>query len=128
MAKECKANQCSNSRFGKGYCKFHQWMRPEVVAKAYAPKKRARIKTVSDRLASELSIYNPRAKEYKQENPECQARVSGVCTYHTSDVHHKKGRGIYLLDEDYWMPICRPCHTWIDLNPIQAKEMGLVVK
>jgi hypothetical protein len=43
---------------------------------------------------------------------------------HATDVHHKKGRGKYHLDVTTWLPVCRNCHAWIELNPIDAVELG----
>ena len=42
----------------------------------------------------------------------------------STDVHHKKGRGKYYLDEDTWLATCRQCHDEIHKNPIWARKMG----
>jgi hypothetical protein len=42
----------------------------------------------------------------------------------TTDVHHKKGRGKYLLDESTWLPVCREHHDKIHANPAWAFEQG----
>lgn len=47
----------------------------------------------------------------------CQARISGVCQGAAVDVHHKAGRGLYvMLRVETWAAVCRPCHRWIEEN------------
>ena len=67
--------------------------------------------------------YKKKRNLFLTENPNCQARLPG-CTLKSTDVHHKKGRGKYLLDTSTWLSCCRKCHTWIELNPLMAKELG----
>jgi len=124
MPKTCGHTGCSYNVFGGGYCKMHQWKRTDRKTPKNKPKKR--INQYSKKMKGLLAIYNPRAKVYKEENPYCEAKIPGICQYYTSDIHHKKGRGPYLLLEYTWMPICRMCHTWIDENPTEAREKGLV--
>ena len=74
------------------------------------------------------NIYLKKAKSFKQRHPECQAKISDICQYWTSDVHHKAGRhGSLLLDEFYWMAVCRLCHDWIGDNKSLAKEKGWLI-
>lgn len=54
----------------------------------------------------------------------CLAHLPGICTTHATDVHHKRGRGQYYLDITTWLPVCRACHNWIELHPIEAKQLG----
>lgn len=83
------------------------------------------IRKVSKRRQRQLSQYNKRVKEWKEENPLCMAKLSG-CTKHTIDCHHMKGKiELLLLDEKFWLPVCRNCHNWIERNPNDAKEKGL---
>jgi len=61
-----------------------------------------------------------------KDNPLCKARINGICVHQTSDIHHQKGRvGELLTDQDYWLPVCRPCHSWIELHPTEAQKKGL---
>lgn len=55
-------------------------------------------------------------------------RICGIagCLNHTSDVHHTKKRGRYLLDVSTWRAVCRKCHNWIHDNPAKARELGLL--
>jgi hypothetical protein len=70
--------------------------------------------------------YSAQRKIFLNKNPMCQMHLPGICTQHASDVHHMKGRiGDLLLDEQFWKAGCRACHSWVELNPFEAKEMGL---
>ena len=57
----------------------------------------------------------------------CQAALPG-CTQRSTDIHHKKGRGKYHNDITTWLSVCRTCHNWIELNPIDAQELGFSLK
>jgi hypothetical protein len=35
--------------------------------------------------------------------------------------------GPLLLDERYWMPVCRTCHDWIEDHGRLARELGFVI-
>jgi len=56
-------------------------------------------------------------------NSICQANLPG-CGVHATDVHHSKGRGKYYLDVNTWKALCRSCHSWLELHPIEAKALG----
>lgn len=58
------------------------------------------------------------------ENQLCKARIIPVCTLKASQVHHKKGRGIYLLDQSTWLPVCDGCHREITIHSAEAIEKG----
>jgi len=95
-------------------------------AKVFPVKKyqTVQIKKVSTRQQRLNTAYNVQAKVYKKNNPVCKARVKCIGSQ-TTDVHHKKGRGEYLLDESTWLPVCRECHNWINENNKQAMALGL---
>jgi hypothetical protein len=41
--------------------------------------------------------------------------------------HHSRGRrGTLLLEKRYWIPVSAEGHSWIDRNPKQARELGLL--
>ena len=45
----------------------------------------------------------------------------------TCDNHHKHGKlGKLLMDERFWIPVCRSCHAWIDANRKAAQALGLL--
>lgn len=64
--------------------------------------------------------YEALANEFKRLNPMC-----GVCHKKpTSDVHHSRGRlGPLLMDQRFWIPVCRTCHDWIGSNPDAARKL-----
>jgi hypothetical protein len=89
-------------------------------AKGPAPKKR--LPKVAKRNASRFRCYAKEAKAYKLAHPFC-----GIChDGKTTDVHHTKGRGPFLLDQSTWLPVCRPCHIWVHAMPKEARELGLL--
>jgi aspartate carbamoyltransferase regulatory subunit len=79
------------------------------------------MRNVSKKLAKELRVYSKMRIKYLQDRPICDVMT---CDNWSSEVHHKKGRGKYLLDESTWMPVCRYCHKEIEENPLWAKEKG----
>lgn len=91
------------------------------------PKKISKpIKAKSDKQAALDQLYSVMRKDFLSLHPSCQARLQG-CTLQSTDVHHKKGRGEYYLDKTTWLSVCRSCHTWIELNPIKAKELNFSI-
>ena len=64
---------------------------------------------------------------YLNDNPMCQAALPS-CTNSSTDIHHKKGRGKYHNDVNTWLSVCRTCHNWIELNPIEAEELEFSIK
>lgn len=86
--------------------------------KKYTPiKPKSKKQAAADRAYSLLRI------PFMEKHPMCQAALPG-CQGPSCDVHHKKGRGKYLLITGTWMAVCRVCHEWIELHPIEATEMG----
>ena len=48
-----------------------------------------------------------------------------VCSNKATEVHHTNGReGNRLLDEEYWLAVCRICHRAIHEHPEWARENG----
>lgn len=81
-------------------------------------------KKQSDKMKDALKEYNARVKEWKKENPKCKANCNEYCTKDTDDCQHLRGRGVYLMDETTWMPVCRSCHTYIGDHSKEAYEKG----
>tara|TARA_B100000963_G_C22515142_1_gene620273 strand:+ start:441 stop:713 length:273 start_codon:yes stop_codon:yes gene_type:complete len=81
------------------------------------------IKKVSKKMSKINSEYSKLRKEFLQNHPICHAKIY-KCSLHATDVHHKKGRGIYHLDVNTWLPVCRSCHMWIEVHPLEASELG----
>ncbi len=130
MPKQCKHPNCTNPVFSKMLCKWHYNL-PKYQSATddkKAPHKSANTarKPIAKQSAKRKKLdaaYSVLAKSFKQRHPHCMARLDG-CTGITSDVHHMRGRNIYLLDETEFLLVCRNCHSWIELHPAQAKELG----
>lgn len=86
--------------------------------KIYSPPKK-----VSDKRKELNHEYISLANQFKLDNPTCAVRISG-CTKSTDDVHHRRGRGKYLLEVSTWLAVCRNCHIYIENHPEEAKERG----
>ena len=71
--------------------------------------------------------YSQLRRGFLTDYPLCQAALH-CCTNQSTDVHHKKGRGKYHNDINTWLSVCRNCHNWIELNPIEAQELGFTLK
>ena len=71
--------------------------------------------------------YSKLRRVFLTDYPMCQAALPR-CGSKSTEVHHKKGRGIYHNDVNTWLSVCRSCHTWIELNPIEAEELGFSIK
>lgn len=78
------------------------------------------MKQVSNRRAKQNREYNKIRLVYLKENPFC-----GRCEFAKStQIHHKKGRIESLLtNTEFFFPVCQDCHNWIELNPVEAKEL-----
>ena len=78
----------------------------------------------SSNYAKEVAKYNKRAPEWKKEHPICE--YPG-CTHKTDDLHHQIGRGIHLLDENFWMALCRMHHNLCkSLSKEELVKLGLI--
>jgi len=107
---------CSNSlvvKQGKEY-------KPTRSQKPIAPR--------SPKRKKQETQYNKEARQFKEDNPHCQAAIPGVCTGLTHDVHHKGDReNDLLLYQPWWLATCRMCHKWIHAHPKEARELNLLI-
>jgi len=74
-------------------------------------------------MAQKNREYSKLRKQFLSEKSICRAKINN-CSLKATEVHHMKGRGKYHLDTTTWLPVCRNCHTWIEINPEDAKELG----
>ncbi len=89
------------------------------------PKQRTPIKKISDKRKKEMPIYDKRRLAFLSLHKFCQANLP-ECTKLATEVHHKKGRvGDDYLNVSTWLAACSSCHKWIEMHPIEAKELGL---
>lgn len=86
--------------------------------------------TVAKRVPERYRQYSADRISYLKANRRCLGQqlvpIDGECKTWATDVHHKRGRtGEDLLDQDHWVALCRPCHTWVEANPAAARALGL---
>ena len=82
------------------------------------------IRTLSKKRAAQYRIYYPKAKKFREGNPDCVIR-SPDCTGATQGVHHVRGKdGDQLLVEKDWLPSCNPCNGFMEVHDAWARERG----
>lgn len=90
----------------------------------YSIDKPKSISPVSKKRQGEMDTYSKLREAFLDVKPFCEAKLPG-CAGHSNEVHHKKGRvGENYLKIGTWMAVCRSCHSWIEDNPEEAKELG----
>lgn len=82
------------------------------------------INAESEKQKSLNKQYLKDRKAWVKKNPYCKTKLVS-CSKMTTDVHHRKGRGEYLLDQSTWLPVCRSCHDFITENSAEAIRLGL---
>lgn len=112
-----------NNVFGGGYCINHQYLRTDKKPKMALTK--TSIAAMSDNLKKKIDSYADQRVVFLARNPLCKGKCCTECTGQSMEVHHMRGRGIYLLDEKTWLPVCRFCHIWIEEHPALAKLLNL---
>jgi hypothetical protein len=131
-AKKKHCNGCESEQFiwkndkGNRYCK-NCWLRKQAVTgKRNKPtNSRKPIAPRSPKRAKQEREYSKLRKDFLLSSPICTAKLPNICTHHSTDVHHMKGRiGPLLTDVNYFLSVCRQCHDWIEGHPIEAKELG----
>ena len=86
-------------------------------------KARKPLNPKSKRMQTIDLAYSKLRKKFMEQKPMCEAALP-VCNGPSTDVHHKKGRGVYHLDITTWLPVCRNCHMWIEEHPEESYELG----
>lgn len=125
----CRIEGCENPAGRTGICESHlhvtrkekrQASRP--VAKA-APLRRMPVQRLSEKRVEQNTEYLVEHGPYLVEHPKCEA-----CGDPSEEVHHKNGRfGERLLDQTFWMAVCKVCHREIHANPEWAREQGYLI-
>lgn len=110
------ANNCSHPT-----CEGEECRREKKPKKVYTikPKPGYKIPKISKKQAKQNNKYAKKRLRFLQDNPAC-----AVCGGIAGEIHHRKGRNEFFLDETTFLPVCRPCHRWIEENPLQSVEMG----
>jgi len=94
-----------------------QKLKPIVKQKRISPKSERRI--IQDKKYTKLR------KQLLEEFHECQAQIENICQGYSTTCHHKQGRiGKLYTDYSKFLACCMPCHSYIEINPIWAKEQG----
>jgi hypothetical protein len=112
MPKICQVEACSRPVFGGGYCKYHQYHRRKEGQK--------NPKTTRERLDKK---YFELRKKFLDTNKRCMIN-SPECTQEATCVHHTRGRGIYMLMVETWMPSCKRCNNYVEAHDEWARENG----
>lgn len=73
----------------------------------------------SVKLARLQRLYTKMRRDYLLENPWCAV---GGCT--ATEIHHRRGRGAFLLDTTTWLAVCHDHHVEITEHPEWAKARG----
>ena len=107
---------------GEKYCQYC-WNRIKFKKDPPKPKVQKPINPKSKKQVVLDRAYTLLRIPFLEQHPMCQAALPG-CQGASCDVHHKIGRGKWLLVVSTWMAVCRTCHQWIELHPIEATEMG----
>lgn len=107
---------------GEKYCQYC-WNSIKYKQDPPKPKVQKPIKPRSKKMQKLDQIYTKLREIFMRDHPQCQACLPG-CMGGATDVHHKKGRGKWYLVVSTWMAVCRKCHEWIELHPVEATEMG----
>lgn len=128
ITRKCDHDGCSNPHFAKGFCKWHQYLRadykkPEAKRTKIAPKSKKQI--ALDKAYSVLR----RKFMSDPSNQFCPVmKALGKGNVPATDVHHKKGRGKYMLDVSTWMAVSREGHVYIHDNPEESYKRGWMLK
>lgn len=134
--KICLFDGCNYPPWSHGYCQNHQrwrtdpkWLKTVAAAKnkprkqIKKPVHRKRIRHRAPRRAAQYAQYRIDRDEFlsKPENSMCRVYPWMEAT----DIHHMKGKiEELLLDQRWWLPVCREAHDKLELFPDWAKENG----
>lgn len=124
MSKHCKDKDCKENHYSIGAYRYHYKPKSSPISK---PKQKA-IKPFSDKQKSRLKEYRKVRDAYMKIHTVCEARLEN-CTYQSTDIHHQFGRiGDLLVDSNYFLALCRSCHTYIETHSEIAYRLGFSLK
>lgn len=92
----------------------------KALGQAIVDRRVEQLRQEESKADREPTQYEALANEFKRVYPKC-----GVCAFgKTIDVHHSRGKlGPLLIDQRFWIPVCRTCHDWIGSNPDAARKL-----
>lgn len=82
--------------------------------------KRSPMRRVSRRKQGSYMEYIKLRLKYLTEHPKCEC--CGI--RQATELHHKRGRGIYLCEVKWFMATCSTCHHSIETNREWAMNRG----
>lgn len=126
--KTCTHTNCNYPVFSKGLCVSHwraEYGKPLVRTSSNKPVYSTKtIKAVSTRQQKLNAAYAAQRKVFLNNRPVCEAALTN-CTFVATEIHHMKGRKEFLLDERFFLPMCRNCHSYLEIHVEEAKAKGL---
>lgn len=93
------------------------------------PPRKRRMRARSARMSRLYEVRREIVARLLAERPQCEARIEGVCSGRSEDVHEvlRRSAGGSIVDEANLRAVCRRCHDAIHRNPKAAMERGLLV-
>lgn len=124
------------------WTKLRGGLKPRTLKKRTPKKvkKVTHIKIRSKVMRGKMAYYNIRKRVFLEARPQCEAchRLADAITssypirkapHPAADIHHIRGRaGKLLLDERYWIGVCRNAHNLIHANQEIARKAGLLAQ
>ncbi len=96
---------------------------PIVHQKAVKSKKRP-IPKVSKKMVGLKRQYMKLREEYLLSHPYCEYFQNFNELRRSTEIHHKKGRGKFLLDTSTFMAVCEQAHKEIHFNTEESYKRG----
>lgn len=93
-----------------------------------------RLQSASRKYSQKLRCYSVRRRAFLAIHSNCElgpvlhaADIQTDCWHRSSQIHHMRRRGKYLLDESTWRASCGgECHRWVETHANQARDLGLL--
>jgi hypothetical protein len=102
------------------------WTRVKGAKKVRGPEKKPARKYLRRQGTAQAKLdrqWHKLRDAFLLKNPICQA----CCVCPATEVHHKRGRGKFLLAEEYFMAVCWACHKLIHNDPAWAIRKGYMI-
>lgn len=96
------------------------------IAPKEEKKKAKPIAKRSVKLSAKDREYKKIVKEMLEEDNRCELKTPN-CIHIATGLHHKKRRGINLLNRKYLLRSCDPCNGFVEQHPQYALDNGLSV-
>jgi len=94
-----------------------------LVNKPKLKKKAKAIRKTSKRMATLKREYMKLREKFLLEHPWCEYFLHFKEKRPSTEVHHKKGRGKFMLDVSTWMAVCSEAHFLIHSNTKDSYKM-----